>query len=270
MKKIFLALAIMPLLIVACSSDDVDTSTKDFAHDIKLLYGEWRATGVEVGGATIDLTKTNTELSVAPTYITFGSDGSFVSEGVLGDGIGTYGTNKTTIRTSIGSKKVNFEMTSLKAKTAKIKLDSKVFNLDLIPEGTGMVTVILTKDYPRTIDFEYDVKLLYGEWHATSMEGVYDDPIDLTNKVIEKIYKPTYLTFKEKGVFTSKGFLGEGNGRYVTEGTTIYTLIGEKELEFEMTELEKGSARVKLKTKDVNVNDDDLKAVEEVTVVLTK
>ena len=46
MKKILLALAIMPLLFVACSSDD-DPSTTDFDYSIDLLYGEWRATNIE-------------------------------------------------------------------------------------------------------------------------------------------------------------------------------------------------------------------------------
>lgn len=56
MKKILFALAIMPLLIVACSSDDDKSSTTDFDHNIEFLYGEWRATTMNTGTLNLDLT----------------------------------------------------------------------------------------------------------------------------------------------------------------------------------------------------------------------
>ena len=60
MKKFLFALAMLPLLaFVGCSSDDeVDTPTVDFDYNIELLYGEWRATSVEIAeGVSIDITE---------------------------------------------------------------------------------------------------------------------------------------------------------------------------------------------------------------------
>lgn len=266
MKKYLFALAILPLLIVACSSDDDVTSTTDFDHNIQLLYGEWRATSVEVNGVPIDLTPAKMELLVAPTYLTFGENSTLTSEGILGEGTGTFGTKGKTIYTSVGNTKVSFEMTSLNASTAKIKLDSKLLGLALIPENTGLVTVILTKNYKRTVDFDYDIQLLYGEWRATSLEGVPDGPIDLTNPYA----KATYISFDKKGVYTAKGIMGDGTGRYATEDKTIYTLVGKDNVEFEMTALDASTARIEVNPLDVDLGIPLPIEITEVTIVFKK
>lgn len=268
MKKFLIVLAILPLLIVSCSSDDdVTTTTTDFDHNIQLLYGEWRATGVEVSGVPIDLTPPKMELLVAPTYVAFGEDGSFISTGVLGEGTGTYGTKDKTIYTSIGKDKVNFEMTSLKTTTAKIKLDSKVLGIPIIPENTGMVTVILTKNYPRTIDFDYDIKMLYGKWRATRLEGegVPNTPIDLTNPFA----KATYITFDKNGVLLTEGYLGNGKGRYATKDKLIVTAVDGEVVSFEMLELNEATAKIEIDAKALGLPMIP-EEIEEVQVVLTK
>lgn len=267
MKKILIALAIMPLLIVACSSsDDIDATTTDFDHNIQLLYGEWRATGVDVGGVTIDLTNIMNELMVTPTYVTFAADGMYTSEGVLGEGTGKYGTKGKTIHTSVGTDRVSFEMTKLNPTTANIRIDSKLLGLSIIPENTGMVTVILTKNYQHTIDFDYDVKLLHGEWRATSLEGVPDGPVDLTNPYA----KATYVTFDKKGAYTTKGILGEGTGRYATKDKTIFTLVGKESLSFEVTALNASTAQIELNPLDVELGITLPEEIKLVTMVLTK
>lgn len=271
MKKILFALAIMPLLIVACSSDDDKSSTTDFDHNIEFLYGEWRFTSVEVDGVPIDLTEPKAELFVAPTYLKFSKDGTIVTEGALGEGNGIFSTKGKTIYTSVKKHKINFEMSLLEDKMAKIELDAKhLSQLPVIDKDMGKLTVTLKKNYKSTKTFSYNIDMLYGKWRVTSMEGVYDNPINLTDPVIEKIYAPTYLTFGEKGAYIAKGFLGEGSGRYVTEEKFIYTLVGDKNIILEMTALEKGIAGVELRTIDINIDDSDLKKVELVTVVLTK
>lgn len=239
MKKILLAIAIMPLLLVACSSDDDNSSNTDFDYTIDLLYGEWRATSIESIG-TQDLTTPINELYAAPTYLKFNKDGTLEGEGLFGEGTGKYSTKGKTIHTSIGKIKKSFDVTSLQATTAKFKLDGKGLGTPLIPENPGVVTVTLEKDYPRTIDFEYPIKLLYGKWRAVTLEGALDKPHDLTNALAT----PTYLTFEEKGVLISEGYLAEGRGRYSTEDKTIYTLVNEKRLDFEVTELEGATARI--------------------------
>ncbi|HZJ80391.1 MAG TPA: hypothetical protein VFC69_07445, partial [Dysgonamonadaceae bacterium] len=74
MKKVLFALAILPLLaFVGCSSDDDETpdvSDNDFAHNIELLYGKWRATSVEgVDDDAIDLTQPPFDKIVPATYV---------------------------------------------------------------------------------------------------------------------------------------------------------------------------------------------------------
>ena len=150
MKKILFALAILPLLaFVGCSSDDDDNIPKvDFAHDIELLYGEWRATSVEImEGVNVDLTTPDEDgnLPIEETYVTFEKNGTFSSKGVLGEGKGTYTTKEKKINASIGDAKLDFEMTSLKATEAKIVLDAKALGLPDVPPSIENVTVVLTK-----------------------------------------------------------------------------------------------------------------------------
>ena len=150
MKKILFALAIMPLLIVACSSDDDNTPKVDFKHNIEMLYGEWRATEVDVlEGLVIDLTAPEVEENVPATYVTFEKDGSFSSKGILGEGKGEYSTKGEKISATIGEDKLSFDMTSLEATTAKIKLDAKALGLPQIPEAIQTVTVVLTKQVKK-------------------------------------------------------------------------------------------------------------------------
>ena len=147
MKKILFALAIMPLLIVACSSDDDNSTKVDFKHNIELLYGEWRATEVEImeGLPVIDLTTPEMEKEIPATYVTFEKNGSFTSKGILGEGKGTYTTKGEEITASIGEEKLIFDMPSLTATTAKIQLDAKALGLPDIPPVIETVTVVLTK-----------------------------------------------------------------------------------------------------------------------------
>ena len=152
MKKILFALAIVPLLaFVGCSSDDDDNTPKvDFAYNIELLYGEWRATSVEgVGEEAIDLTNPAMEAIVEPTYVTFKKEGIYSSKGILGEGTGIYSTKGKKITTAIGEEKeykISFEMTSLEAKTAKIEINPQDVDFGIeIPKEIKKVTVVLTK-----------------------------------------------------------------------------------------------------------------------------
>lgn len=153
MKKFLFALAMLPLLaFVSCSSDDDDNTEKiDFDHNIELLYGQWRATSVEIAGEAIDLTMAGEdgEPIFAPTYVTFTKDGAFSSEGLIGEGTGVFSTKGKTIIAVTGEDnedKISFEMTTLEAETAKIELNAQDLDLGMdIPEEVGNVTVILTK-----------------------------------------------------------------------------------------------------------------------------
>ncbi len=154
MRKILIALAVLPLLaFVSCSNDDddkVNIPKIDFDHNIELLYGQWRATGVELGELVIDLTVTNEEgeLVFTPTYVSFAENGSFSSSGLIGEAIGEYTTKDKTIVAAVGENKehkMSFEMTDLSAETAKIVIDASALDIDMIPEGLGNVTVVLTK-----------------------------------------------------------------------------------------------------------------------------
>lgn len=270
MKKILFALAILPLLFVACSSDDDNTGTTDFDYPIETLYGQWRATSMKIGVITLDLTDPTNELIVPPTYITFGEQGTYMSEGIFGEGTGSFSTRGKVIATSIGKHKINFEMTALSAKTAKIRVNAKALGMPKVTGTAESVIIELTKDYKAITDFDYNIEMLYGKWRATSVEGVYDEPIDLTDPVIEQLVKPTYVSFDNKGVYTTEGILGNGTGRYATKDKTIYTLVGEESLDFEMTALSALSAKIELNPQEVEFGIDIPIEIELVTVTLTK
>lgn len=270
MKKILLALAIMPLFFVACSSDDDIPSSGNFDYSLDHLYGEWRVTDVEAIG-TIDLTKPQNELYVTPTYLKFEKDGSLTGEGVLGEGTGKYSTKSKTIYTSLGKKKINLEVTSLNATTAKVKLDAKNVPHPLIKDDMGMVTLTLEKNYKRPTDDK--AKLLYGKWRATSLEGIDDEPIDLTNFSGEALVKPTYLTFEERGAYTSEGALGNGAGRYVVAENTLYTLVKEETVNFGIVEIGAKNIRIEVELDDIDFNYKDhegFEGIDSVILVLTK
>ena len=267
MKKILFALAMLPLFaFVGCSSDDDDDMTPggaDFDYEIGLLYGEWRATGVELGPLSIDLTDPNYEVMVAPTYITFKEGGVYVSEGILGEGTGKFTTKDKTISTSLGGDEFSFEVKSLDAKIAKIELNAKTLGLSIIPEGLETVIVELTKNHSRDINFDYDVELLYGEWQAT---GVELGGVEIN---IKEIIEPTFVTFEKKGVYSSKGILGEGTGRYATKDKLIVTALNGEIVSFEMKEMNAQTAKIEIdaKTLDLPIIPE---GIEEVIVVLTK
>lgn len=266
MKKIFFALAMLPLLVIGCDDDDdvTNPSDVDFDYNIELLYGEWRATEVEVTEEMdIDLTEPETELLVTPTYITFAAGGVYESEGILGDGTGEYVTKEKTITTSIGEKKVSFKVTALSAKKAEITIDAKELGLSMIPDGIETVTVELTKDYPREIDFDFDIETLYGEWQATAveLEGV---EIDIT-----EIIDPTFVTFAAEGAYSSKGILGEGEGKYAVRGDDVAVMLDNTIISFDMESLTAETAKIEI---DASVLDLDIipEGTKEVIVVLTK
>lgn len=275
MKKILFAIALMPLLFVACSSDDdnKDEPGQDFDYNIELLFGEWRATHIE-GKRAFDLTDPLNELYAAPTYLKFNKDGSLEGEGLFGDGTGRYSANKKSIHTSIGNTRKSLEVHSLEANTAKVKLNAKDLNTSLITDDEGIVTITFSKNYSRTPNFTYNINDLYGKWRATTIEGVDDKPIDLTNPIIENFIEPTYVTFEEKGIYSTEGFLGKGKGRYSTKEKTIYTLIKDKKLErnikLQVSSLNKETARVVISLDELNLGLDDLKDVDKVTVILIK
>lgn len=266
MKKILFALAIMPLLAIGCSSDDDDDfknpSDIDFAYNIELLYGEWRATEVDVTeGLEVDLTEPVIELTVAPTYVTFAKGGAYQSKGVLGDGTGKYITKDKTVTTTVGDKKVSFVVKSLSDKSAKIEIDAKELDLPMIPEGIKTVVVELTKDYKVKIDFE--IKSLYGKWQATAVV-LGGAEIDIT-----KIIEPTFVSFDDKGIYTSTGILGDGTGKYAVKGDDIATMVDGTIMSFEMEKLEAKTAKIKI---DASALDLDIipEGTKEVIVILTK
>ncbi|NLZ95673.1 MAG: hypothetical protein GX921_07620 [Bacteroidales bacterium] len=265
MKKILFALAIMPLFIVGCSSDDIPSSS-DFDYTLDYLYGEWRLVDVQSIGSPLDLTTPLNELYVPPTYLKFNKDGTLEGEGLFGEGTGRYSTKGEAIHTSIGKMKKSFDVTSLQTSTAKFKVDAKGIDTPLIPEDTKMVTVTLTKNYPRNDNFNYSIKSLYGKWRAVSLEGLPDGPVDLTSPYAT----PTYVTFEEKGVLLAEGYLGQGKGRYSTENKTIYTLINKQRLDLEVIALATGTARIKLNPAGLDFGIPIPANIETVTLELKK
>ena len=131
------------------------------------------------------------------------------------------------------------------------------------------------------IEFDYNIELLYGQWRATSVEGVTEDPIDLTTvgEDGEPIFDPTYITFEKDGSYSSVGLIGEATGEYTAKGKTIVAATGKdkgNKMSFEMTSLNAETSKVEINAKTLVIpglpNLPELlpEGVENVTVVLTK
>ena len=274
MKKILFAMAMLPLFaFVGCSSDDDEkTPGNDFDYSIELLYGKWTATSIDADGDVIDLTDPVMEMIVEQTTVTFEKDGDYSSTGLIGEGTGKYIAKDKTITTSIkDDETISFKVKSLEAKTALVEI--KVEDIDFgdlkMSEEIETVIVELTKDYTPEVGFNHDIELLYGKWRATSVEGVGEEAIDLTNPVMEEIVPPTYVTFEEEGVYKSEGILGEGTGLYGTKGKKISTFLDDELISFDMTELTTETARIELNAEALGLPMIP-EGIETVTVVLTK
>ncbi|HTN68507.1 MAG TPA: hypothetical protein VLZ33_03490 [Dysgonamonadaceae bacterium] len=124
-------------------------------------------------------------------------------------------------------------------------------------------------DNSTKVDFDHNIEWLYGEWRATSVEGVVEEPIDLTDPVMEMIVEPTYITFGTQDVYSSKGILGEGSGKYTTKGITIIATIGEDKISFDMKELSAETAKIEINAEALGLPIIP-EGIEEVIVVLTK
>ena len=86
--------------------------------------------------------------------------------------------------------------------------------------------------------FNYDMGLLYGTWRVTEVQQNDGSFLDVTSTIAEKVFKPTYATFKEDRTYTGRGEFGNGSGTYKAEGNTIYTYIGDTEyLRYEVVNL---------------------------------
>ena len=274
MKKILFAMAMLPLFaFVGCSSDDDEkTPGNDFDYSIELLYGKWTATSIDADGDVIDLTDPVMEMIVEQTTVTFEKDGDYSSTGLIGEGTGKYIAKDKTITTSIkDDETISFKVKSLEAKTALVEI--KVEDIDFgdlkMSEEIETVIVELTKDYTPEVGFDHDIELLYGKWRATSVEGVGEEAIDLTNPVMEEIVPPTYVTFEEEGVYKSEGILGEGTGLYGTKGKKISTFLDDELISFDMTELTTETASIELNAEALGLPMIP-EGIETVTVVLTK
>ena len=125
MRKILFLLAIMPILIMSCSKDEVDDF--DFDYDVKLLQGEWRIAEIEVDdGVFIDITTSEAEAIVEPTFVTFYSNGTLTMKGILGNYNGKYTLDgKNIVMYRDGKKFLTGDFESLTASDALVKLNIK-------------------------------------------------------------------------------------------------------------------------------------------------
>lgn len=234
-----------------------------FDYDLDLLCdGEWRATLVR-GNKRWDLTTPVNELYNVPTYLKFNNDGSLVSEGAFGKGVGRYTTQGKMINTFVGENNESFEVTYLDANTAKIMVKASLFHLPQITSYWEVVEVTLTKNYGREIDFDFGIENLYGRWRATSIdrainnkgEDVFDRSVNLTTPDMENEIAPSYITFEPGGGLFIEGIFGEGGGKYTTRGVTFYILTDKNELsEVETTALDGNIAKVRIDMDKVGFN----------------
>lgn len=97
----------------------------------------------------------------------------------------------------------------------------RIFTLMLIT----LMVVSCEKDEKTDSSFNYDLGLLYGTWRVTHVEQSDGSFLDVTTVVAEKLFEPTYATFKSDGTYTGKGFFGNGSGTFKASGNTITTYV---------------------------------------------
>ena len=144
-----------------------------------------------------------------------------------------------------------------------------LFALAILPL-LAVVACSSDDDNTPKVDFDHNIELLYGEWRATSVEGLGEEAIDLTSPVMEALVTPTYVTFAQDGVYSTKGIFGEGAGKFSTKDKTIATSVGEDKMSFEMTSLEAKTAKIELNAQDLDLGLPIPEEIKTVTVVLTK
>ena len=278
MKKILFALAIMPLLIVACSNDNV--SKMDFDYNIEMLLGEWRATSIEgVEEDAIDLTDPEIEAKVKPTYMRFKKDAAFSTKGVLGEGVGKFSTNGKTITATVSTRKISFLMSSLDAKYAKIEVNPKEFNFGSIFDVAGDSISTRSKNLFKEMLKSYD-KVDF----VTTLQAK-DDVVQIEMKTVDqeqtkkkKSKSDTEQDFKKMMSSLNGGVLLRGSV-YKTGGIeSFWVKSDQKNLISILFELPKAEVKIGDKWKlDVNfiANDQNFKCdsaflVNEITLVNLK
>lgn len=127
MKKYFLLLAVICTLsfsMVSCSSKD-DDSTETVTFSQKDLLGVWRITHVDLTkeGSMVDVTSNEMEQMFPPTFAAFKADGTYLGEGALGDGKGTYKINGTSVICYYEGKEfARYKVLKLNGKTCHLKV----------------------------------------------------------------------------------------------------------------------------------------------------
>ena len=120
MKKILLLMVLSAMIFFGCKKEDNNSS--GFDYDIKLLYGKWRTTHVELSdGSYLDVTSSIAESVFKPTYSTFNLDGTYSISGYFGNFSGTYKTEGKTIITYVsGEEDVRYDVLSLSGISAEL------------------------------------------------------------------------------------------------------------------------------------------------------
>lgn len=78
--------------------------------------------------------------------------------------------------------------------------------------------------------FDYDINLLFGKWRVTHIATERGEYTDVTNKIAESIFEPTYITLSANGKYVGVGKFGDGNGTYKAKGNVVSIYNeGEKE-----------------------------------------
>ena len=120
MRKIFILLAAIALVVTGCSKED----EAKFDYDMEILYGKWRVTHVErEDGSYLDVTTPIAEDHFEPTYMDFRRDGSYYGSGFFGNGAGTYTAVGKKITTYVDGKLyLRYDVLSLTNTNAEVEM----------------------------------------------------------------------------------------------------------------------------------------------------
>lgn len=95
----------------------------------------------------------------------------------------------------------------------------------------ALVAAACSKEETKST-FDYPMEALYGTWRVTHIEQKDGTMLNVTTWIAEKVFKPTYATFRRDGTYTGQGAFGDGKGKYKVYGKTITCYIDDDDDEY--------------------------------------
>ena len=77
-------------------------------------------------------------------------------------------------------------------------------------------------------DFDYELKELYGTWDVTHIKGEDGDYASITTPLVRDFYGETYIVFNSNNTYRLRGWFGDIDGEYKTDGKNVLLYDGDE------------------------------------------